>query len=95
MNVALPKSRSTETRLPGSLIHAIDRNGGLRLEGQRVAMSGLSAILTSAMARASDRTVVIKSNRGVPFDRVVEVMETARDGGAEAISFLVERVDRR
>jgi biopolymer transport protein ExbD len=38
---------------------------------------------------------VIQSDRGVPFGRVVQVMEAARDGGAQDISFLVERDEPR
>ena len=69
----------------------VERGGGLRLAGQQVAMDELASVLGAALARTSDRAVVIQSDTGVPFGRVVEVMEAARDGGAQDISFLVER----
>lgn len=93
VNVALPKSRSTDSRPPSSLILSVERDGTLRLAGQQVSLGDLSALLGAALARRNDRTVVIQSDRGVAFGRVVEVMEAARDGGAGEISFLVERTD--
>ena len=91
VNVTLPRSRTTETRPPSSLMITVERGGGLRLAGQQVAMNELASVLGAALARTSDRAVVIQSDTGVPFGRVVEVMEAARDGGAQDISFLVER----
>jgi biopolymer transport protein ExbD len=94
VNVALPKSRGTESRQPGSLILTVERDGSLELAGQPVAMRDLPALIGAALARRNDRTVLIQSDRAVPFGKVVEVMEAARDGGAGEISFLVERVER-
>ncbi len=92
--MTLPKSRTTETRPPSSLIITVERGGGLALAGQPVTLTDLPSVLGAALARASDRGVVIQSDTGVPFGRVVEVMEAARDGGAQDISFLVERTEK-
>jgi len=91
VNVALPKSRSTETRPPSSLILTIESDGSIGLAGRSVATRDLAPLLSAALARTPDRTVVIQSDRGVPFGRVVEVMEAARDAGAQEISFMVEQ----
>jgi biopolymer transport protein ExbD len=95
VNVTLPKSRTTETRPPSTLVITLEQGGGLQVAGQPVGMAELASVLGSALARASDRAVVIQSDTGVPFGRVVEVMEAARDGGAQDISFLVERTEKR
>jgi biopolymer transport protein ExbD len=93
VNITLPKSRSTDARPPSSLILTVERDGSLGLAGRPVAMNELTALISAALARTPDRTVVIQSDRGVPFGRVVEVMEAARDGGAQEISFLVDRLE--
>ena len=95
VNVALPRSRSQQTQPPSALSLTIERDGGLLLAGRRVEMDELAALLASALVQRNDRTVVIQSDRGVPFGRVVQVMEAARDGGAQDISFLVERDEPR
>jgi biopolymer transport protein ExbD len=95
VNVALPRSRSQQTQPPSALSLTIERDGGLLLAGRRVEMDELAALLATALVQRDDRTVVIQSDRGVPFGRVVQVMEAARDGGAQDISFLVERDEPR
>ncbi|MBE3064329.1 MAG: biopolymer transporter ExbD [Spirochaetes bacterium] len=95
VNVALPRSRSQQTQSPTALSLTIERDGGLLLAGRRVEMGELPALLAMALVQRNDRTVVIQSDRGVPFGRVVQVMEAARDGGAQDISFLVERDEPR
>jgi biopolymer transport protein ExbD len=91
VNIDLPKSRSADARPPSSLILTVERDGSLGLAGRPVSLGELPAVISAALARTPDRTVVIQSDRGVAFGRVVEVMEAARDGGAQEISFLVER----
>jgi biopolymer transport protein ExbD len=93
VSVALPRSRSPEVQPPTALVLTVERDGRLLLEGRVVGMEELPALLATALVQRDDRTVVIQSDRGVSFGRVVEVMEAARDGGAQDISFLVERVD--
>jgi len=95
VNVALPRSRSQQTQPPSALSLTIERDGGLLLAGRRVEMDELAALLATTLVQRDDRTVVIQSDRGVPFGRVVQVMEAARDGGAQDISFLVERDEPR
>jgi biopolymer transport protein ExbD len=95
VSVALPRSRSQQTQPPSALSLTIERDGGLLLAGRRVEMGELQALLATALVQRNDRTVVIQSDRGVPFGRVVQVMEAARDGGAQDISFLVERDEPR
>jgi len=95
VNVALPRSRSQQTQPPSALSLTIERDGGLLLAGRRVEMDELAALLATTLVQRDDRTVVIQSDRVVPFGRVVQVMEAARDGGAQDISFLVERDEPR
>jgi biopolymer transport protein ExbD len=93
VSVALPRSRTPQVQPPTALILTVERDGRLLLEGRAVGMEELPALLATALVQREDRTVVIQSDRGVPFGRVVQVMEAARDGGAQEISFLVERIE--
>jgi len=93
VDIDLPKSRGTEPHPPSSLVITIQSDGSIELAGRRVAARELAPLLSAALARAPERTVVIQSDRRVPFGSVVEVMQAARDGGAQEISFMVERVE--
>jgi biopolymer transport protein ExbD len=91
VNVALPKSRSADARPASSLVLTIEPDGSVDLGGERLATRDLPGRLGEALDRIPDRTVVIQSDQRVPFGRVVEVMEAARDARAQDISFMVER----
>ena len=93
LNISLPESRSTQSRPPGGLVLTVERDGALELAGQPVSLHDLPGLLGAALERRTDRTVLIQSDRGVAFGRVVEVMEAVREAGAGEISFLVERVE--
>jgi biopolymer transport protein ExbD len=93
VNVSLPKSRSAQSQPPGSLVLTVERDGNVRLAGQPVSLRDLPAVVGAALARRTDRSVLIQSDRGVAFGRVVEVVEAVQDAGAGEISFLVERVE--
>jgi biopolymer transport protein ExbD len=90
VNVALPRSRNPEAVPPTALNLTIRRDGSLELAGREVRAADLPSILATAFQGKEERTLIIQADRGVAFGRVIEVMEAARSGGAQDISFLVE-----
>jgi len=93
INVELPRSRSPESSSPTALTLTIQRDGRLLLAGSPVPERELEPLLAGLLAQRSDRTLVIQADEGVPFGRIVQVMESSRAGGVQEISFLVERVE--
>ena len=91
VNVALPRSRDPQSTPPSALTLSIARDGGLLLASQPVRSEDLPSLLSAALAGREARTLIIQADRGVDFGRVIEVMDSARAGGARDISFLVER----
>jgi biopolymer transport protein ExbD len=92
VNVALPRSRSPEATPPSTLTLTVRQDGSLLLAGQSVLVEDLPSLISAAMAGKTERTLIVQADRGVAFGRVVEVMEAARSGGAQDISFLVQPV---
>jgi biopolymer transport protein ExbD len=92
VNVALPRSRSPEATAPSALTLTVRRDGSLQLAGQEVLIEDLPSLLSAALAGREKPTLIVQADRGAAFGRVIEVMEAARAGGAQDISFLVERV---
>lgn len=93
VNVALPRSRDPEQAPPTALTLEVRADGSLHLAGEPVRAEDLASVLSAALAGRSEPELVIQADRGVPFGRVIEVMDSARAGGARDISFLVERVE--
>jgi biopolymer transport protein ExbD len=93
VNVALPRSRSSEPAPPAALTLTVRRDGSLMLAGRDVLFEDLPSLLSAALAGRDEPTLIVQADRGAAFGRVIEVMEAARAGGAKDISFLVERLE--
>lgn len=63
---------------------------GLTLDGQSVSPAQLEELLTGALLRRSDKTVVIVPDDAVALGAVVEVLDIAKASGAESLAMLNE-----
>ena len=61
------------------------------LNGQDVPMEGLPALLVSMLAGRGDRDISLRSDKSVPFGRVVMIMDIAKQAGAENISIVTDK----
>ena len=66
-------------------------DGSLLLDGYRLEPAELFERLARSMAASHDRSVAVAADRGVPFGRVVEVMDQARKSGARDIAVVTEQ----
>lgn len=96
LDVSLPRSRQPDTAPQNAPTVTVHADGSLSLEGRHLDAGDLASALATLYAGVSgpdERDLIIQADRGVPFGRVVEVMEQAREGGAQDIAFLVEPVE--
>lgn len=89
--VDLPESETAQMSGVPQVSIIIKRGGGLVLNDEEVTDRQLFRMLKQTYALQASRDVVIQSDRGVPFGRVIEVMDIVKKAGAENMSFLVER----
>jgi biopolymer transport protein ExbD len=89
--VALPETESAEVREQPELTITIFQDGRLLLDGAVVSEEALSRRLRRFSASGRAEGVVIQADRGVPFGRVVEIMDISKQSGVKTISFLVEQ----
>lgn len=69
------------------------KRDGIYLNTQKVSSAKELANLVGAQMKgrpAADRVVFINSEDQIPFDRAVEAMDAAREGGAVKIGFLTD-----
>jgi biopolymer transport protein ExbD len=91
ISVELPESETANMSGMPKVSVIIERGGGLVLNEEEVTDMQLFRRLKQAYALQASRELVIQSDRGVAFGRVIEVMDIAKKAGAENMSFLVER----
>ncbi|WP_225073819.1 biopolymer transporter ExbD [Desulfuromonas sp. CSMB_57] len=88
----LPEAASGQVLQEPEISLSIQRDGTLDLNGDRVIREELAeklAVLLSARTR--ERDVSLRSDRGVPFGQVVEIMDLAKQAGAENISVVTDQ----
>jgi len=60
---------------------SITAEGDIVFENQPTTLSGLSGLLTRVGAAGDEVVVVVSADRGVPYGRIVRVMDTLRLAG--------------
>lgn len=87
----LPQAETGTTRDQTTASISLRTDGSLLLDGESLHPTELFERLSSRMAISHDRSVAVASDRGVPFGRVVEVMDQARKAGARDIAVVTEQ----
>lgn len=86
INVELPQSSSQET-VAKPLKVVIDKDGNFYIKGKKV---DKKQILTY-LSKSSNKSLVIIADRRVPYGKVVEVMDLAKQAGIEEINIATKR----
>ena len=72
------------------LVVNVDARGRVFLGGRPVALERLAAQVSSALAGDPLLPVIVRSDKGVVFERVVQVIEAVTAGGAGQLAIAVE-----
>jgi biopolymer transport protein ExbD len=74
----LPEARTGEATRSQGVEVQIDGAGAVRIEGRIIGDGEVAERLASALDAASSRDLVLRADRGVPYGKVVFVMDLAR-----------------
>lgn len=74
----LPSAKTGEATRSSGVEVQVDREGVIRLQGNIVRESDLEKKLSGALDSAEERDVLLRADRGVPYGKVVTVMDAAR-----------------
>ena len=86
-NLELPQSDS-KTVAPTSIAVSLAKDGNIKLNGNKITMSKLRSAVRTELAKQEDRanaTITIVAEVGVPFERVVDIMNVAKQLRMKAI----------
>ena len=74
----LPEAKTGEAVQSTGVEVQIDRQGIIRLEGRIVGSGQLEERLSQALEQSDSRDLYLRADQGVPYGKVVEVMDAAR-----------------
>jgi biopolymer transport protein ExbD len=89
--LALPEAESARQAGEPEVSVAIKGDGSLLLNGRTVALGELYPALADLYQGGARKAISLVSDKGVPFGRVVEVMDQAKKAGAEDIAVVAEK----
>jgi biopolymer transport protein ExbD len=93
LNVAVPTAQegADPNRQRGEIIINILADGSIRVEGTTVDLAKLSEKLAPIAIQYKNQPVRIRGDGNVPYQRIVEVIDTCQKSGIWNISFATQR----
>jgi len=90
IKVNLPKASAAEAESSKNLIVTIDPAGNIFIEKRKVQIEDLKEELTAVLASRPDAAVIIKGDKEVKYDTVIQVLDAAKQSGAMKFALGVE-----
>ena len=97
LGLKLPQSKSgaAAPQRNRDLTIALTRAGALYADGQKVTQAQLPALMRARLKSDPAVKVIIKGDGGVAYERVVKVMDSARQAGLTSVSLGTRTPDER
>ena len=90
-----PKSDSPETSKDQPIVVTITKTGETYVDEEKVPFDELGTALASRLEKAPVKSVAVRGDESISLGRLVEVMDLARNAGAEKLAIAAERKSRR
>jgi biopolymer transport protein TolR len=93
IQVALPRAeaRNLPLKVQDPIVLSINRDGQVFLRDALVPLSELADRIKERLAGRPDDTVFLKGDRGVPYGRVIEVLDRLHRSGIVHVGMVTER----
>jgi biopolymer transport protein TolR len=93
IQVALPRAdaRNLPLKVQDPIVLSINREGTVFLRDAQVPLAELADRVKDQLAGRPDDTVFLKGDRGVPYGRVIEVLDRLHRSGIVHVGMVTER----
>lgn len=91
LRVELPRAAAAGAKVPSTLNLVLDRSGALALDGRPTTPAAARDELQAAVTRNPAAQAVIAADRGVPYGKVMEVIDLVKAAGVAGFALDVER----
>ena len=91
IRVDLPRARSSLGAVGRDVIVTVQADGGVFIDDRRVAVDEFAVELRAALARAGTSSILLQADKSLPYERLVDVMDQAKQAGTGRISLATVR----
>lgn len=86
-----PQSTSTVTEDEQPVVVSVTREGEVFVGEEKIALDDLRTALGTRLAANPVKSVVVRGDKTIQLGRLVEVMDAARDAGAQKLAIATEQ----
>jgi biopolymer transport protein ExbD len=90
-NIDLPSAEVAEETTPKGVTVAVDERGVVKVNDVEVPEGQLGERLEAALAKAEDKVVVLKGDKGVLLGEAVGILDLAQQAGADGIAIATQQ----
>ena len=90
IDVDLPRAVTAQREPAGEMMVTIDAQGRMFVDGRQVSSQQLQALAGQAVQRRPDVLVIVRADRQVQYDRVVEAIDAVRRAGVYRLGLAVQ-----
>ena len=92
LKINLPKAQSVQSDQENKNIEiCIDKDGLIYLDGTQLHSSYLEEAVKNTLQKYPERAVVIKGDKDIKYDLVIQVMDKAKSAGATKFALALEK----
>jgi biopolymer transport protein ExbD len=91
IRVDLPRARSSLGAVGRDVVVTVQVDGGVFIDERRVGDAEFAVELRAALARAGTSSILLQADKSLPYERLVEVMDQAKQAGTGRISLATVR----
>ena len=91
LNTLLPQQASADPPKPArEIVVSIDRDHGIRLNQEPVALTQLHGRLSELLKRGVASPIFVRGDRGLEFQEVVRIIDIARGAGWQRVGLMTQ-----
>ncbi|MGE5553168.1 MAG: ExbD/TolR family protein [Betaproteobacteria bacterium] len=90
IGLRLPRAATADRQPPAPLVVTVPATGGFYLDGREVDRDVLGAEVARLVERDPEHVVIIKADRSVRYERLVEALDVVRENGGTRLALAVE-----
>lgn len=86
LRLALPKLKTEDNLQKLDIIIALDREGRITLNRERIKLANLEAALEELILKKKQKEIIFRGDNQAFFGRFTQIMDAAKSAGAESFS---------
>lgn len=90
IKVNLPKTQISDSEDASNIEVLISKNGYVYVEGKQIHNSNVESVMRDMVSSHTSKTVVIKGDKEVQYDYIIQFMDKAKKAGAIKFALAVD-----